>query len=1171
MADQDPFATQSDRPPDIDRELEGTGLDGPRQIGRGGFGVVYRCTQRALNRNVAVKILLATADLEPENVERFLREQQAMGALSGHPNIVHILQVGTTRSGRPYLVMPYHSHGSLEDRIRREGRLPLDDAIRITIKMAGALETAHRAGILHRDIKPGNVLLTDYGEPQLTDFGIARIEGGFETTTGVITGSPAFTAPEVLRSGNPSVASDVYGLGATLFCMITGHAAFERRSGEQVVAQFLRIAAEPLPDLRPDGMPDDLCAAIEASMSHNPAERPASAAEFGESLRGVEKSHGMPVQDMTVRTDDYGDLTSTVEDIGAPGSAPTGRSPSFRRTTTPPTPETKFRPAMSARALVHRGRLIDRLRTASRPRLTVIHAPAGFGKSTLAAQWAGHLAEEQQVAVAWLNADRDDNNVVWFLLHLIEAIHRVRPALVPELGRMLEEQGSEATRYVLTTLINDIHEHHERVAVVIDDWHRITDPAATAALRFLLENGCHHLQIIVTSRSSEGLPLATMGVRNELVEIDSSALRFDALEAGSFLVELGGLPLDDGEVAELRDSTEGWVAALQLASLSLRGHHDPGTLISHISGRHHAIAEYLAENVLDTVDPALLVALLETSLPEKICGDLATALTGQRHGQALLENIERRNLFLRRIDEDGEWFRYHHLFVEFLRQRLARDRPDQVDELHRTAATWFGEHGMISEAIDHALACGDGEHAVDLVEKRAMDHVAHARFATLLGLVAKLPPPLVATRPRLQLALAWTYTLLRRPAELNTALRLAGASIEGPDSDLAAEAALIESAGRAMSDHLEGVDAVVADCLSRTDTLSPWALGAAASTAAYLAFRRFEFDQVHAWFDWAAPYQQRIGGTFSQIINHSLLGLVAREQLDVSAAEHSFRKARKIARSSSSYQSYPALADALLGELLYERDQLDEAEQLLDEVSGVGVEGGPVEFMMATYATGARIKALRGDLDAAARRLDKGARTARTLAVPRLAARITNERVRLGLTTTTTSAVEAPDQAGAGRRAMATGDNGIAILTGELIEDSAIRVLLRDQIPAQIAAACARATRLRNSIDAARRPRAALHAQLLLASCLAAAGQTDDAKNTLVPVVATCADTGLIRPLRDEGPWITRLLHALEHDLREGRWQHNWPRISHAFLPVVLDDPQRPPPASRAPEEADQR
>jgi ATP/maltotriose-dependent transcriptional regulator MalT len=1150
MAGSDPLATQSDRPPDITEELEVAGFDDPREVGRGGFGVVYRCWQQALSRSVAVKVLTARPDLEPENFERFLREQQAMGALSGHPNIVQLLHIGTTRSGRPYLVMPYHSHGSLQTRIRRDGRLPLDDAIRITIKLAGALETAHRAGILHRDIKPGNVLLTDYGEPQLTDFGIARIEGGFETTTGVVTGSPAFTAPEVLRSGAPSVASDVYGLGATLFSMITGHAAYERRSGEQVVAQFLRIAAEPLPDLRPDGIPDDVCAAIEASMSHDPADRPSSAAEFGELLRDIQRTHGMPVQDMTLPAPADSTLAPPPENAGTPRSVQTGRSPSFRRNTTPPTPETKFRPAMPVRALVHRGRLIDALLAAPRPRLTVIHAPAGFGKSTLAAQWAKYLFEEQDVAVAWLNADRDDNNVAWFLTHLIEAIRRAFPALSPELGRILEEQGADASRYVLTTLINDIHEHRVRVALVIDDWHRVTDTAAVVALRFLLENSCHHLQIIVTSRSAEGLPLATMGVRNELVEIDSTALRFDVPEAREFLVELGGLTLADRQIAELHDCTEGWIAALQLALLSLRGHHDPATLIRHISGRHHAIAEYLAENVLDTVDPELLEALLETSLPERICGDLASVLTGRRRGQALLENIELRNLFLRRIDEDGEWFRYQNLFVQFLRQRLERDRPERVDELHRAAAGWFGDHEMLSEAIDHALACGDDEEAVDLVEAHAMEHVQHAQLATLLGLVTKLPPARAATRPRLQIALASAHVMLRQPIELHTALRLARASFErsppvGADSDLPAQADLLDCVERTFAECVDSVDAVVTDCLSRTDTLTPWALCAAAHLAAFLAIYRFDFDQARAWHDWAAPYQQQLSGTFSLMYSYCLSGLAAREQLDVAEAERRFRKALQIATTSSGKQSYVARqASALLGDLLYERDQLDVAEQLLDDAGKLGIEGGPVEFIMATYATGARIKALRGDLDGAAKRLDEGAQAARTLALPRLAARMTNEQVRLGLTTTTADRTETA----------ADGANGIATLTAELGEDSAIRSLLRDGTPTQIAAACTRAAKLRNSMDAIRRPRAALHAQLLLASALAAAGRTDEGKDALVPVLAKCADTGLIRPLRDGGPWITSLVRALDHDLREGHWRDEWPRVSGAFLTVVLGD-----------------
>src|SRR5690606_3110628 len=159
--------------------------------------------------------------------------------------------------------------------------------LRAGVKLAGAIESAHRAGILHRDVKPGNVLLSQYGEPQLTDFGIARVPGGFRTSSRMITGSPAFTAPEVLKGDEPSVRSDVYGLGATLFALLTGHAAFERRAGEKVVAQFLRITTQPVPDLRDQDIPADLAAAIEHAMAQEPRDRPASAHEFGEMLRVV--------------------------------------------------------------------------------------------------------------------------------------------------------------------------------------------------------------------------------------------------------------------------------------------------------------------------------------------------------------------------------------------------------------------------------------------------------------------------------------------------------------------------------------------------------------------------------------------------------------------------------------------------------------------------------------------------------------------------------------------------------------------------------------------------------------------------------------------------------------------------------------------------------------------
>lgn len=299
MADSDPFKTQHDLDIDVVAELSAAGLTDAEEIGRGGFGVVYRCTQSVLDRVVAVKIL--TCDLE-ESRERFFREQRAMGRLTGHPNIVGILEVGETATGRPYLIMPYCSAGSLDKQLRRDGPLPLDGVLRLGVRMAGALETAHRADVLHRDVKPGNILITDYGDLALTDFGIAHLAGGFQTATGTVTGSPAFTAPEVLGGDPTTGASDVYGLGATLFCALTGHAAFERRSGEQVVAQFLRITTQPVPDLREHGIPEDVSAVIETAMCRDPLGRP-TATELGEQLQRVQVAHGLDIDQMALHLD----------------------------------------------------------------------------------------------------------------------------------------------------------------------------------------------------------------------------------------------------------------------------------------------------------------------------------------------------------------------------------------------------------------------------------------------------------------------------------------------------------------------------------------------------------------------------------------------------------------------------------------------------------------------------------------------------------------------------------------------------------------------------------------------------------------------------------------------------------------------------------------------------
>jgi serine/threonine-protein kinase PknK len=298
MADGPKARARAQGPSDVLAELAAAGFENARQVARGAAGVVYCCRETALGRNVAIKVLPTCID--DESRERFLREGYAMGGLSGHPNIVNILRVGVTGGGRPYIVMSYCAAGSLALRVEREGPISWPEALRIGVKLCGALETAHLTGTLHRDIKPANVLVNDYGEPQLTDFGTAHIAGGYETAAGLFSGTVDYLAPEVLTGNQATVGTDVYSLGATIYALIAGNAAYERRSGQDLLGHYTWISSTRVPNLRPEGVPDAVCSAIEKAMAFDPAERPASAVEFGRGLQQGQRRNGLKPDSMAI-------------------------------------------------------------------------------------------------------------------------------------------------------------------------------------------------------------------------------------------------------------------------------------------------------------------------------------------------------------------------------------------------------------------------------------------------------------------------------------------------------------------------------------------------------------------------------------------------------------------------------------------------------------------------------------------------------------------------------------------------------------------------------------------------------------------------------------------------------------------------------------------------------
>ncbi|WP_280473996.1 protein kinase domain-containing protein [Nocardia asiatica] len=466
MPDDDPLRTRRDTITPVTADLSASGFEAAEQIGHGGFGAVYRCTQVALDRTVAVKVL--TAELDEGNRERFLREQRAMGRLTGHPNIVPVLEAGVTARGRPYLVMPYYPLDSLDAWIRRRGPLPVETVLWIGVRIAGALESAHRLGIVHRDVKPANLLLTDYGEPALTDFGIARIAGAFQTTAGTLTGSPAFTAPEALDDDAPTPVADVYGLGATLFCALTGHAAFERRKGEQVVAHFLRITSEPVPDLRDSGIPDDVSAVVEAAMSRDPRERP-SAAVLGEAIRQVQRRHGYQVGEMALNpTPDSGsrDTTASMR-VWAPPPTAGGRGVVRH----PPLELTSFVDRRTETAEVRN--------LLSACRLVTLAGIGGVGKTRLALRVAAR-------------ARRDFADGVW-IVELADVCDALLVVEVVAAVLGLPDQSDRPLPEVLVQFLGS-----REALLVLDSCEHVVEAAAELAETLLA--ACPSLRILVTSR-----------------------------------------------------------------------------------------------------------------------------------------------------------------------------------------------------------------------------------------------------------------------------------------------------------------------------------------------------------------------------------------------------------------------------------------------------------------------------------------------------------------------------------------------------------------------------------------------------------------------------------------------------------------------------------------------
>ncbi len=405
-----------------------------------------------------------------------------------------------------------------------------------------------------------------------------------------------------------------------------------------------------------------------------------------------------------------------------------------------PLVETKFYAPRPRAGRVARPRLGRQLSRAADSRLTIVSAPAGFGKTTVLAEWLA------TTPAAWLSLDESDSRPASFWTYVITALQTVAPGVGAGVLPLLQA-AQPPIESVLTAVVNDLGAVPADVYLVLDDYHLVDGTDIRAGMVFLLEHLPARAHLVVSTRADPALPLARLRARGELVEIRAADLRFTLDEVTAYLNDVAGLELAASDVAILEERTEGWIAALQLAALSIPGRDDVAGFIAGFAGDDRYIVDYLVDEVLGRQPDQVRDFLLQTCVLDRLSGPLCDAVTAQRGGKAMLESLDRGNLFVVPLDDRRRWYRYHHLFADVLHAHLAEERPDQVPLLHRRASDWYGRNGEPSPAIRHALAAGDVERAAGLVELAIPGLQRNRQEATIRGWLDAIPDEVVRLRP----------------------------------------------------------------------------------------------------------------------------------------------------------------------------------------------------------------------------------------------------------------------------------------------------------------------------------------------------------------------------------------------------------------------------------------
>ncbi|MDQ1642869.1 MAG: hypothetical protein QOJ90_2220, partial [Actinomycetota bacterium] len=409
--------------------------------------------------------------------------------------------------------------------------------------------------------------------------------------------------------------------------------------------------------------------------------------------------------------------------------------------------DSKYRVPGRRPGALARPRLTGRLDGAPQAALTLLSAPAGFGKTTLLTEWLATLPDVSDggPSVGWLSIDQGDNDPALFWTYVATAIEAAVGGVGSSALPLLESSAS--AEVVLAALLNDLSGLSRDLLLVLDDYHLIDSPDIQEGMAFLLDHQPPRLHVILATRADPTLALSRLRSRGDLVEVRAADLRFTAEESTSYLNGPMGLALTRPEVVALDGRTEGWIAALQLAALSMQGRDDVGAFIAGFAGDDRYIVDYLAEEVLTRQPADVRDFLLKTSILDRLTGPLCDVVTGRDGGKAMLVALERANLFLVPLDDRRQWYRYHHLFADVLQAHLTEQLPDDRPDLHRRASAWYEANGDLATAVRHVLAAGDVERAAGLIERAIPALQRSRKESTIRGWLDAIPDEVVSVRP----------------------------------------------------------------------------------------------------------------------------------------------------------------------------------------------------------------------------------------------------------------------------------------------------------------------------------------------------------------------------------------------------------------------------------------